>query len=88
MHFINMNRLLYVLRDVIGFSVAFTCISWVILHLISFSLYGSLLIGESNPVILLLEVALTITGLFCFLASFYEHRISKIKSGKRDLSAT
>ena len=48
--------------------------------LISFSLYGSLLIGESNPVILLLEVVLTITGLFCFLASFYEHRISNTKT--------
>jgi hypothetical protein len=64
------------LRDIIGFSVAITCIGWVLLHLFGFFLYGSIIIYESNPYILVLELVVTSIGLISYLMSFYEQKVS------------
>ena len=68
--------LLRIFREAVGLGVALVCIGWVLFHLIGFFFYGYILVGESNLPILLGEVAVTLFGLFCFLVTLYEYRLS------------
>lgn len=62
--------------EAVGLGVALTCIGWVLFHLIGFFFYGYILVGESSLPILLGEVAITLFGLFCFLVTLYEDKLS------------
>jgi hypothetical protein len=64
-----MEDLFGIFREIVGFSVALTSIGWVLLHLFSFLFYGNMVVGESNPIILIFELTITVTGLLCFLTT-------------------
>lgn len=64
----------------IGIIIALACIVWVAGHLVAFSIFGSITVGESNIVLLLAELGLVSFGLFCFL---YTHLQSWFKKEKR-----
>jgi hypothetical protein len=66
-----MRNLLSKFTEMMGLSVAVTCIGWVLIHLISFVFYGFILVGESNLLILLFEISFTIFGLFCFIITYF-----------------
>lgn len=66
-----MRNLLSKFTEMMGLSVAVTCIGWVLVHLISFVFYGFILVGESNLFILTFEISLTILGLVCFITTFF-----------------
>jgi len=68
--------ILRIFREAMGIGIALACISWVLVHLIIFFFYGYVLVGETNKVILVGEVALTSVGLFCLLITFYKDRFS------------
>ncbi len=63
-----------IFREAMGIGIALACISWVLVHLIIFFFYGYVLIGETNKLILVGEVALTSVGLLCLLVTFYKDR--------------
>ena len=65
-----MRNLLAKFTEMMGLSVAVTCIGWVLLHLLSFVFYGFVLVGESNLTILVFEIFFTILGLVCFITTF------------------
>ncbi len=52
----------------IGLGVAAASIFWVLINLFAFYLFGYVLIGEENRLILISEIVLVTFGLFCFLA--------------------
>ena len=66
-----MRNLLSKFTEMMGISVAVTCIGWVLIHLISFVFYGFILVGESNLVILVFEISFTVLGLACFITTFF-----------------
>jgi hypothetical protein len=66
-----MRNFLSKFTEMMGLSVAVTCIGWVLVHLISFVFYGFILVGESNLLILLFEISITILGLFCFVTTYF-----------------
>jgi len=68
--------ILRIFREAMGIGIALACISWVLVHLIIFFFYGYVLVGETNKVILVGEVALTSVGLLCLLITFYKDRFS------------
>ena len=55
---------------IIGVGVALTCILWILGHLIAFSMFGYILVGETNKLILLMEILFIASGLTCFLIDF------------------
>jgi hypothetical protein len=63
-----------IFREAMGIGIALACISWVLVHLIIFFFYGYVLVGETNKLILVGEVALTSVGLLCLLITFYKDR--------------
>lgn len=62
------GRLVRTLIEIVGAGVAIACVVWVLWHLVAF-LNGYVLVGESNKLILLGEVAIVSFGLLCFLIS-------------------
>jgi hypothetical protein len=68
--------LLRIFREAMGIGIALACISWVLVHLVIFFFYGYILVGETNKIILVGEVALTSLGLFCLLITFYKDRFA------------
>ena len=66
-----MRNLISKFTEMMGLSVAVTCIGWVLVHLISFLFYGFILVGESNLFILIFEISFTILGLVCFVTTFF-----------------
>jgi len=68
--------ILRIFREAMGIGIALACISWVLVHLIIFFFYGYVLVGETNKLILVGEVALTSVGLLCLLITFYKDRFS------------
>jgi cation transporter-like permease len=54
--------------ETIGLGVATASIVWVLVNLFAFYLFGYVLVGEENRLILISEIALITFGLFCFLA--------------------
>jgi len=73
---LDKELILRIFREALGIGIALACISWVLVHLIIFFFYGYVLVGESNKLILIGEVALTSVGLFCLLITFYKDRFS------------
>jgi hypothetical protein len=72
----HIRMLLRAFREAVGLGVALVCIGWVLFHLIGFFFYGYIMVGESNLPILFGEVAVTLSGLFCFLVTLYEDKLS------------
>ena len=72
-----MKDLFGIFREIVGFSGALTSMGWVLLHLFSFLLYGNLVVGESNPIILVFELTISVIGSICFLTTIkkYKQRI-------------
>jgi len=68
--------ILRIFREAMGIGIALACMSWVLVHLIIFFFYGYVLVGETNKLILVGEVALTSVGLLCLLITFYKDRFS------------
>jgi len=68
--------ILRIFREAMGIGIALACITWVLIHLIIFFFYGYVLVGETNKLILVGEVALTSVGLLCLLITFYKDRFS------------
>jgi|GEM_PF-4193227 len=77
----TVNRRRYILvnifREAIGLGVALVSIGWVLLHLVGFLFHGYILVGESNPFILVIEITLVLGGLFCFLTTLCEDKLTK-----------
>ena len=73
---LDKELILRIFREALGIGIALACISWVLVHLIIFFFYGYVLVGESNKLILIGEVALTSVGLLCLLITFYKDRFS------------
>jgi len=73
---LDKELILRIFREAMGIGIALACISWVLVHLIIFFFYGYILVGESNKLILVGEVALTSVGLLCLLITFYKDRFS------------
>ena len=71
-----MRNLLSKFTEMMGLSVAITCIGWVLVHLISFVFHGFILVGESNLFILIFEISFTILGLVCFIATYFSKNSS------------
>ncbi|UCH69659.1 MAG: hypothetical protein JSV29_05220 [Candidatus Bathyarchaeota archaeon] len=66
--------ILRLFREAMGIGIALACISWVLIHLIIFFFYGYVMVGETNKLILVGELALTSVGLLCLLVTFYKDR--------------
>jgi hypothetical protein len=64
------RALVRMLVEAVGLGVALVCIGWVLGHLIAFLSYGYVLIGDTNRLVLSVEVALVSFGLLCFLVTF------------------
>ena len=64
----NNNSRKSLIFETIGLGVATASIFWVLVNLFAFYLFGYVLIGEENRLILISEIALVTFGLFCFLA--------------------
>ena len=73
---LDKELILRIFREAMGVGIALTCITWVLIHLITFFFYGYILVGETNKLILVGEVALTSVGLLCLLVTFYKDRFS------------
>ena len=73
---LNRELILRIFREAMGIGIALACISWVLAHLVIFFFNGYILVGETNKLILVGEVALTSTGLLCLLITFYKDRFS------------
>jgi len=73
---LDKELILRIFREAMGIGIALACISWVLVHLIIFFFYGYILVGETNKLILVGEVALTSVGLLCLLITFYKDRFS------------
>lgn len=73
---LDKELILRIFREAMGIGIALACISWVLVHLIIFFFYGYVLVGETNKLILVGEVALTSVGLLCLLITFYKDRFS------------
>ncbi len=71
---LDKELILRIFREAMGIGIALACISWVLVHLVTFFFHGYVLVGEGNKLILVGEVALTSVGLFCLLVTFYKDR--------------
>ena len=69
-----MKDLFGIFKEIVGFSVALTSMGWVLIHLFSFLFYGNMVVGESNPIILVFELTITVTGLLCFLTTIKKYK--------------
>ena len=57
------------LKILFGYVVAFTCIGWVLVHLLYCFVWGSVIILETNPYVLVAEIGLIAMGSFCLASS-------------------
>jgi hypothetical protein len=55
------------INGILGTGIATGCILWVLYHLVLFYSTGYVMVGESNKGILLIEIAVTLGGFFCFI---------------------
>ena len=54
-----------------GYVIAFTCIGWVMIHLLYCFFWGSVTVFETNPFVLVAEISLIAMGSFCLASSIY-----------------
>jgi hypothetical protein len=59
------------LKTLYGYVIAFTCIGWVLVHLLYCFVWGSVIILESNSYVLVAEISLIAIGSFCLAWSVY-----------------
>lgn len=57
------------LKIVFGYGIAFTCIGWVLVHLLYCFIWGSVTILETNPYVLVAEIVLVALGSCCLISS-------------------
>lgn len=82
MGILRRGRLAQILIEFAGTGVAIACIIWVLWHLVVF-LNGYVLVGESNKLILLGEVAVVSFGLLCFLINLCRNNSHTNRSKSR-----
>ena len=58
----------------VGLGIAITSMLWILLHLIAFSLFPYIMVGETNPIILAAEIILITSGFVCFIADLLMQR--------------
>ena len=58
----------------VGLGIAVISMLWILAHLIAFSAFPYIIVGEPNPIILLAEIALITSGLACFIADLLMKR--------------
>ena len=59
------------LKTLFGYVIAFTCIGWVLVHLLYCFIWGSVTIFETNSYVLVAEISLIALGSFCLARSVY-----------------
>jgi len=58
------------IRSILGVGVAFSCILWVLYHLVLFYSTGYVMVGEGNKGILIVEISFVALGSICFLSDY------------------
>ena len=59
------------LKILFGYVTAFTCIGWVLVHLLYCFVWGSVIILETNPFVLVAEISFIVMGSLCLALSVY-----------------
>jgi hypothetical protein len=54
-----------------GYVVAFTCIGWVMIHLVCCYFWGAVTVLEPNTSVLVTEISLLAVGSCCLASSIY-----------------
>jgi hypothetical protein len=57
------------IRAIVGYTVALTCIAWVLLHLVSIFVLGPIMIVEYNLSILIVEIGIIVGGAVCLVTT-------------------